>query len=349
MITKVFLNHQHNIKNWDEFVTANPKGTPFHLSNWIQTIQETFAFKPLIYISKNEREEIEGIFPFFLIENIFYQPRIVSLPYSDYGGPLLSDSNSDNEFIEHIIEKAEMKNNNIEIRGSILKKSKFCCHNYFKRHVLCLSSNPQEVKNKIDKRTIQYSIRKAERVGVIIREENSYCGIQEFYRLHVLTRKKHGVPCPPFKFFKNLFEKMVLKGIASILLAFYNLKVIAAGIFFKSKETVYYKYNASDSQYLSHYTPNHLLTWHAIKQACLNGYLYFDFGRTAPDNEGLMRYKEMWGAKAMDLPYYYYPQITGATSNEEKKVSYRVMTGIWRSMPKPVTQILGPSLYRYMA
>jgi hypothetical protein len=95
--------------------------------------------------------------------------------------------------------------------------------------------------------------------------------------------------------------------------------------------------------------PNHLLTWVCIQRACKAGYRYFDFGRTSPDNTGLMRYKEMCGAQPIDLPYYYYPQVMGATSKEGNGLSYKVMTSVWRSLPDSVVEFIEPKIYKHMA
>jgi len=347
MITLNSFNNDLEAKTWDEFVASHPKGTPFHLSNWIRTLYQTYPFKPLAYKFINNRNRITGIFPYFMVRALSNRIRFISLPFSDYGGPLCQDENVETGLLKQIINGIQRRGKNLEIRGHLLKDSGLICHNYYKRHILFLSNNPEEVKKSIDKKTIQYSIRKAEKAGVLIKEENTLWCMQEFYRLHLLTRKKHGIPSPPFKFFKNLFDNLVSKKIAFILLALYDSKVIAAGIFFKFKEIVYYKYNASDPQYLSHQTPNHLLTWYAIERACLDGYQYFDFGRTSPDNEGLMRYKEMWGAKPIDLPYYYYPQIIGAASKEESDQPYKIITNIWRSLPCRFVEKVGPLIYRY--
>ena len=204
------------------------------------------------------------------------------------------------------------------------------------------------VRKNIDKRTIQYSIRKAERVGIEIKEENNQYGIEEFYRLNMLTRKKHGVPSQPKKFFENLLDHMISKGHAFILLAIYDSKAIAGSMFFKANKIIHYKYNASDPDYLKKTSPNHSLTWHAIKQGCMEGYRFIDFGRTSPDNKGLMRYKEMWGAETIDLPYFYYPQIKGASSTEESGLLYRMVTGVWRSLPDPIIEKIGPMIYKHM-
>jgi len=337
------------MKRWDNFVEAHPRGSPFHLSCWLRTIQMTYPFRPFLYVYSEGKDTIAGVFPTFLVRGIFGGHRIISLPFSDYGGPLFMGDESEIEATALLIANSKRRFKCLEVRGPIAQNSGAVCQHYYKRHVLRLNSDPGEIRKRMEKKTIQYSIRKAGKAGIEIIEDNSLHGVEEFYRLNLLTRKKHGVPSQPIKFFRNMFHWMVSSGKAYILLALYDSQVIAAGVFLRGKHTIYYKYNASDPGCLSKLTPNHLLTWHAIEQACLQGYQFLDFGRTSPDNVGLMRYKKNWGAVPEDLPYYFYPDTKGQTIKEENRFLYRTMTSLWRGLPDKVVEICGPRIYRYMA
>jgi len=347
MLTRFSLNNESEMRAWDAFVESHPQGTPFHLSTWIRVIYETYSYDPILYVYKNGERKMSGIFPCFILRGIVGGVRIVSIPFSDYGGPLFNVQDEENEVLSEILRGNHYRLKCLEIRSPLTAGKQLVCYNYYKRHLINLSLGPDELKKNIDKRTVLYSIRKAERSKVMIKEENTRWGMKEFYRLNSLTRKKHGIPCQPLLFLDKIYEHMVLKGIASILLAIYDSKAVAAGVFLKLRKTVYYKYNASDPFFLPKVTPNHLLTWAAVEKACAEGYHYFDFGRTSPDNEGLMRYKKMWGAEQKDLPYYYYPRLSGATSRKEKGLPYRLFTNLWRRLPEGTIEIIGPRLFRF--
>jgi len=141
---------------------------------------------------------------------------------------------------------------------------------------------------------------------------------------------------------------MIAKGFGFVLLAVHESKVVAGSLFLKLGKGIHYKYNASDPDILGKITPNHSLTWQAIVKGCSEGCESIDFGRTSPDNEGLMRYKEMWGARCLDAPYYYYPAIRGAVSTEESGLRYKLGTGLWKKLPDFVVEKLGPRLYKHM-
>jgi FemAB-related protein (PEP-CTERM system-associated) len=333
---------------WDAFVKNHPEGSVFHSSSWLRVIREAYSFEPLLYISRNVNGEISGVLPFFVTKSPLLGKHMVSLPFSDYGGALFSDSNGVTDFLTQVMSKHKRHMDYFEIRNAVPESSGMYRQSSYKRHVLQLFPDPKDNMKKIDKRTIQYSIRKAQREGVVVSEENNQKGLEEFCRLNRMTRKKHGLPYQPELFFEKLFEHLISKGDASILLATCDTLVIAAGLFLKFNKFVYYKYNASDPNYLTKKTPNHLLTWHAIERACLEGYVSFDFGRTSVRNDGLIRYKEMWGAETFDLPYFFYPEMKTMKTQEEKSPVYRMATKIWHSLPESMVDFIGPRVYKYL-
>jgi len=344
------LDNQLDAPRWDAFVKSHPEGTPFHLTSWMRVIRDTYSFEPLLYFTQCKDETISGIYPFFLVKSLLSGNRIVSIPFSDYCGPLQADQKIENyDVLSFLVTKYGRNVKYIEIRSPIQNNSIFVCNNYFENHILNLLSNSETVYKNFDKKTIQYSIRKSEREGVVVSEENTLRGLIEFCRLNNMTRKKHGIPTQPIKFFRNIYKHIISKGQGFILIASYKNNAIAAGIFFSLKDIVYYKYNASDPSYLVKKTPNHLLTWFAIKKSCENKFRYFHFGRTSKDNVGLSRYKEMWGAQPYNLPYYYYPKIKGATAKEEKSLMYNLFTKIWRRLPNRVSELASPIIIKHIA
>lgn len=346
---QVELKNQEEMAAWDDYVLNHPKGTPFHLSSWLKTIYLTYKFKPMLFMDKNENNEIIGLLPAFFINGYLNKKRIVSIPFSDYGGPLCTDENNEKEFVSQLVDMYGKKAKYIEIRCELNSQSCTICHEYYKRHVLRLAIDPDDLKKKINKKTILYSIRKAKKNGIEIKEDNTLNGVKEFFKLNEKTRTKHGVPSQPFDYFVKLYNNMIKNKLAFVLLAYDQKKVIAASIFFKFKDTIHYKYNASHPKYIKKKNPNHLLTWYAIKNACLSKYKYFDFGRTSPDNSGLMRYKEMWGAETICCDYNYYPEIMGMTAIKENQMLYKMLTETWKRLPACIARGISTRLYRHMA
>ena len=134
---------------WDEFVESHPNGTPFHLSCWLRTLHQTYAFKPLLYVDQGENGEISGILPCFLVKGLLTGKRIVSLPFSDYGGPLFRDSEKERDVLKEIIKGHESAVKYIEIRSPLVSDSGFVRHNYYKHHVLHLGFHLAAIRKKL--------------------------------------------------------------------------------------------------------------------------------------------------------------------------------------------------------
>ncbi len=75
---------------WNEFVTAHPHGSPFHLMAWKRTMEESFGYEAR-YLIARDNSGIRGILRLFLIKNPFLGRALISSPFAVYGG-ILADS-----------------------------------------------------------------------------------------------------------------------------------------------------------------------------------------------------------------------------------------------------------------
>lgn len=346
---KYSLQNDCEMSRWDRFVESHPDGTPFHCSWWLRTILESYAFTPMLHVFTDETDRLTGLFPLFLIRSYIFGNHIVSVPFSDYGFPLFEKGFERDDVLDIALAQSGARIKYVETRGPIPFARGLASHEYYRRHLLYLSSDPEEVKKRLDRKTIRYSIRKAQNQGIEIIEDNTPSGLREFARLNLMTRKKHGVPTQSAEFFEALFENVILRRHGYILLAKHGSTIIAGGVFLRCGKTISFKYNASDPKILGRLAPNHLLTWKAIERSCFEGYELFDFGRTASDNSGLMRYKKMWAAESMSLPYSYYPKVHGAGCREGSGLAYKLFTNFWRTLPEVVSTKVGPKILRYLA
>jgi len=338
-------------KRWDDFVGSHPQGTVFHLSNWARVLQKTYGYIPYYVILENSDKKIKAGCPFFLIKSWLTGNRLVCLPFTDACSPLASSDEDIESLFSTTIEKAKKEEADyIEVRGRypnvFLQSLHFENHGYYKLSKLDLSEGTNSLWKRFQ-RSIRHRIRQAEKTNLKIEDSETEKDMRDFYLLNLATRKKHGVPPQPYDFFENIWQGLILNRLAFLLLAKYKSIPVAGGIFFIYKDTIYDKFSASDSSYLK-YHPNHLLLWHAIQYGCQNGFKYFDFGRTSPDNPGLISFKHHWGTEGIDLPYYYWPTVKGVTSTEQKSLKYRMITSVLRRTPTTISRVAGKLLYKHL-
>jgi lipid II:glycine glycyltransferase (peptidoglycan interpeptide bridge formation enzyme) len=215
---------------------------------------------------------------------------------------------------------------------------------YYIGHTLDLTKGVDKIFSSFREST-KRNIRKAGMEGVVVGIFTSFEAIREFYRLNCLTRRNHGLPPQPFYFFKKIYEHIISKNCGFILLASYNKKIIAGAVYFHLGDKALFKYGASDKNY-QHLRANNLVMWEAIKYYSQNGYKSFCFGRTEPENRGLLQFKVGWGTEEYIINYYKYDLKKEVfVRNPSRVVGFH--NKIVTHMPIPLLKISG-LLYKHI-
>jgi hypothetical protein len=87
--------------------------------------------------------------------------------------------------------------------------------------------------------------------------------------------------------------------------------------------------------------------WEAIKWYCQNGYKSFCFGRTEPENKGLMQFKAGWGAEEKVIKYFKY-DIKRETFVKDCPRMNGLHNRVFSKMPIPLLTVIGSLLYRHI-
>lgn len=336
---------------WDEFVASHENGTVFHTSAWARVIREAYGYLPRYYVLENDTGQFKAAIPLYFIQSRLTGVRFICLPFSDYCYPLGDEA--DITLLLNLV-KEEIKAgvaSYLEIRGwqgkATPAQSVLVTREYNLRHLLDLRPGVNVLKESFHHSSIR-GIHQAEKRGVAVRMTHTETDLDYFYKLNVATRKKLGVLPQPHIFFKALYHHVISQNLGFLAMAESEGKVIAGVLFLTYKDTIYYKFNASDQNYLQK-RPNHLIIWEAIRYACANRFKYFDFGRCPFEEEGLRAFKTRWGAQEVNLPYYYYPEAKGFSTIPESSLRYQAMKLFSHIMPKFVFRIAGSLLYKHLA
>ena len=212
-------------------------------------------------------------------------------------------------------------------------------------HELALTAEPEQLFTRFNRSQVQRNITRARREGVHVRLGDRAADLTDvFYRLHLATRRRQGVPVQPRRFFSLLWEQMLAPGHGFVLTASIGGDPAAAAVFLSWGSTLTYKFGASDHRLWRH-RPNHLLFWEAIRIGHERGLAKLDFGRTDLENTGLRSFKSGWGALESDLVY----SSLGAPPSESSGLVGRALAATIRHSPTWVCRVIGERLYRYAA
>lgn len=331
-------------EGWNELIRTAPGHTFFHTSNWARVLCETYGYEPHYYVQIREGK-LTVLIPLIQVSSRITGRRAVCLPFSDYCEPIVAEAIAFSELVGQILPEAQNKGwEYIEFRGGdALQELKpySCCY----QHILSLDGGEEQIYSNL-RRNNRDNLKKSHKNNLQVHLSDTPEAVREFYRLQCLTRKKHGLPPQPFRFFKKIHEHIIANKMGSVLLATHKEVSIAGAIFFYFGNRVIHKYAASDESLL-HLHGNSCLTWEIICWACQNGYRELCFGRAAMDNPGLIQYKDGWRAEKKQLNYYRYDLKT-ASFLTNQKTSNESGYGIFRKMPMPILKMAGNLLYRHI-
>jgi lipid II:glycine glycyltransferase (peptidoglycan interpeptide bridge formation enzyme) len=192
-------------------------------------------------------------------------------------------------------------------------------------------------------KTFRQKARQARRGGLEVAQRTDAEALDIFFRLHLETRRRLGVPTQPKSFIAR-FEKLFAAGHGCVWVVEDAGEPICAAVFLTQGRTVTYKYSASAGASLSK-RPNNLLLLEAVRFYAENGFARIELGRTDIDAEGLCRFKRSLGAEELPLAYTYLsePAPLGEPSLKEKVMSATIRRG-----PPVVGRLAGQMLYRHV-
>jgi lipid II:glycine glycyltransferase (peptidoglycan interpeptide bridge formation enzyme) len=284
--------------------------------------------------------------------------RLSTLPFSDVCYPLASRDDTAGALVDAALEtQGKNRLDFFEMRGApavtgtgaserFTEKRNFSVQRHFFNYVISLSEDTKAIKQSFSKKSVRQTINKSTRLGVTVRTGQGEGDLEEFFRLYVLNRKRHGIPPQPKKLFSSILGGMKKDPEALLYLAEYQERGIAALIVFRYKGAALAKYEGVDESYRE-VLPVYALLWKAIEDACLAGDRVFDFGRTAADNRGLNDFKKRWGTERIELPYYFYPPREGMSVVKSSSLKYRVFTGLVRRLPTSLAVSLGEKIFHH--
>jgi CelD/BcsL family acetyltransferase involved in cellulose biosynthesis len=331
---------------WAGFVTNHPVATPFHHPDWTRLVAGCYGFRAFALAVSDATGTIRAGLPVVEVRHLRGGHKWVSLPYTDYCPPLVSDRQEEDQLVAALQRAGRAAGvRQVEIRAPI---SGDPAGPTALRHLLALGPDPAEVYAGFHRSQVQRNIRRAERERLTVRRATRpHDLVGTFYRLHLATRRRQGVPVQPRRFFRLLWEDAIATGLGSVLIVEASAQPIAAAVFLEWNGTVIYKFGASDASSWS-LRPNHLLFWHAIREACERGCRWFDFGRTGIGQDGLRDFKLSWGAVEEPLAYGTLGGKPQAVPPAEGMAA-RMLGPVIRHGPLLLCRAVGETLYRYVA
>lgn len=329
------------LAQWQEYVEAHPASTAFHHRNWLDLLAEQYHF-PRHIPAVTEGGEIMAAAPFFETRRPWRAKRLISLPFTDSIRVLAADERWVELMLDAVRDEAAGTYGSVVLRTD-RPLAGMAPGAYGVRHELSIARTLEEIRARYSS-NVRQNLRKAERSRLRFQWRADADAVEAFYRLHLATRKKHGVPIQPKGYFARLARRMLGSGLGFVGLVLKDGAAIAAGVFLAYNKTMIYKYGASDPETLA-CRPNEYLIDNAIRVACEEGYERLDFGMSRQCDEGLRRFKRKWGAA--ESPLYHHRLLGRAPASHGDSLALRIGAIAIRHSPAILCRALGEMLYKY--
>jgi hypothetical protein len=329
---------------WDSFVLQDPGATIFHSSSWACVLADTYGYVPRYFAV----ESASGwcAMPVMEIRDILRRRCGVGLPFSDFVPVLGAGGSARSEILEALADYAQRRRwRSVEIRDALRGIPGARGVEGYVHHEVRLDGGIEEAAGSLHD-TIRRNIRKAERSGVVVSHSRDSEAMEGFFRLHCLTRRKHGIPPQPVGFFRSLWKQIIEPGRGFVTCAFSGGRLISAAVFLLFGGTAIFKYGAS----LESHHPlraNNLVMWRSLHKCVEAGCHVLSLGRSDAGQDGLIRYKDGWGGESRPCDY----TVWGGhhRSSAAGTIMGEAMTRVARRMPIPVLRLLGEIAYRHIA
>jgi hypothetical protein len=331
---------------WDDLVARHPRASVFHERGWLEALVRSYDYEPFVLTSTPPGKPLSDGVVLCRVSSWITGTRAVSLPFADHCEPLLNGTGECAEFMRWLRAECDRQHwRYVELRPLSWDEKSDCSlqpnRSYF-FHTLDLTPPLEEIFRGLHKDSMQRRIRRAEKEGISY-EVGSEELLDEFYRLVLITRRRHRLVPQPRSWFWNLIRSM--GDSIRIRVARKNSSPIGAMLTLRHRSTVVYKYGCSDDKFHNLGTMPFLF-WKLIEESKASGVREIDFGRTDLDHEGLITFKDRFGTTRRVLSYYRYPQA------EKRGVaaswSPRAMGRVFTVLPDFALPTIGRVLYRHM-
>jgi CelD/BcsL family acetyltransferase involved in cellulose biosynthesis len=327
---------------WRDFVESRSDATIFHHPEWARLVADCYGYRPLV-VAESLGGAIASGTPAIAVRRPLGPRRWVSLPFTDHCPPL--DGAAGVDLLGGLHELARGSAFDVfELRASAASGEGAP----FVRHTVPLTPDTRALWKRL-RRNHRRSVEDANESGARVVRGTDASDLETFYRIHMQTRRRLGVPVQPLRFFRLFYERIVRAGLGFVLTAYVGDVAAASAVFCAWNGTVVCKYSGRADGF-ERLDAIHLLFWNGIRWGAENGFHTFDLGRTNVEQARLRSFKDGWGTREEPLAYSYIERVpkarrAAASSHRAERAMAQL---IQRSSPW-VCRAIGEVLYKYAA
>ena len=343
---------------WDGFVRAHGQSRYCHLFGYGQVVG-CYGYKPR-YLAFRRNRELVGVLPAAEVSSLIYRRRLVSQPFSEYGGMLLDADLSDDEISAALAALADHldRNNRVasfELHGNhglsrTPPRLADCAEPVGYIAFMELGADTEALWRDVVRYSVRKAVKQAQNYGVTVSfdcDPTILC--RDFFPLYLKSMKRLGVPPHKFAYYARSLEVFGRDMVLATARAA-DGTAIAGLLGFSCGGRVNIINTVSDPAFWN-LKANDLLHWEMIRRTAETDHRFFDFGSVR--YEGQSTYKKKWGTISADHHNFLLSKAPRTQRNvliNSSSDSMKRMSRLWSSyVPDAVSQRLGPMIRGQLA
>ena len=327
---------------WNAFVRSSPVASFYHRYEWREINERTFGHRSC-YLAAIDDDQLIGVFPIVQVKSLLFGNLACSLPFVNFGGPCTDDRHAEESLLAEAAGVADEWNvDYLEIRSRRDLGERYPASTHKVSLTLDLVADPEELWNRF-KTGHRQEIRRGYKNGFTAKFGGAEL-IDDFYEVLSNSWRDLGTPIFARKYLKEIHATFA-NG-TRICVVYDPAGRPAAGAFDGVQDRIIEGMWLGVRAEFRRQLVGYVLYWELIKHACEQGFQRFHIGRSSADS-GAEQFKKKWNATVQQLHWHYLlrtradiPQLNPSNGK------FRVLIDIWRRLPLPVTQHVGPMIAR---
>ncbi len=330
-----------DVAHWDAFVFACSEATFFHRAGWKKVIERAFGHRTH-YLLAERNNAIVGVLPLTEVKSRLFGHSLVSSAFCVYGGIA-----ADDEIARAALDNAAQQLAHALQVGHLEYRQRTPFHSDWSTQDLYFTFRKAidpdvEANMSAIPRKQRAMVRKGIKNQLVSEIDTQ---VEHFFTLFADNVKRHGTPALPKRYFLLLKEEFGAD--CEVLNVRHQGRVISSVLTFYFRDEVL-PYYAGDAEDARHLAANDFKYWELLRRGCERGYKLFDYGRSKRGT-GQFNFKKNWGFEAQPLHYEYFlvnaPRVPEHNPSNPK---YRLFIEMWKRLPTPVANALGPHIVKYL-
>ena len=338
----VRLMRPADMARWDAFVQTCPEATFFHRAGWQPVIERAFGHKTWFYMAEIDGA-IQGVLSLCQIKSRLFGHSLSSLPFCVYGGVAAVS-----EQARTVLDDAAQKLAKSLDAGYLEYRTILPAHpddpawhgkDLYVTFRKAITGDDEANMNAIPRKQ-RAMVRKGIKAGLTGEIDQT---VDRFFTAYSTSVHRLGTPVFSKKYFRILKE--VFADDCEIRTIVKDRQIVAAvmSFFFRDEVIPYYGGGMPAAR---EFAGNDFMYWNLMQAAAAKGYRVFDFGRSKLGT-GAYDFKKNWGFEAQPLAYEY--RLFGSTAvpdNNPLNPKYQMFIKLWRKMPLPLANLIGPHIVK---